>query len=129
GGSVAAVAALQKKTGAVVWKSDVKAGPAHAATVMTEAAGVRQVVAFLANKVVGIRASDGKQLWSHDDFGRTGLSCTPIPRGDTVVATAGYGVGMALLKLSRAGDSVTLAANYTQRDDISPFQDSGLVVG
>ena len=129
GGTVAAVAALHKKTGAVVWKSDVKAGPTHAATVISEAAGVRQVVAFLAGKVVGIRASDGKHLWTHDDFGRTGYSCTPIPRGDTVVATAGYGVGLALLKLSSSDDKTAMEVAYSQRVDISPFQDSGLIVG
>jgi outer membrane protein assembly factor BamB len=128
-GGTIAVAALDKATGTIVWKSDVKGGPAHAATVISEAAGVRQVVAFLYGKISGIRASDGKHLWTYEDFGRTGCSCTPIPRGDTIVATAGYGVGLAMLKLSAAGTGASMELDYTQKLDISPFQDSGLVLG
>jgi len=128
GGKVALVA-LQKVTGEIVWKSDVKGAPAHAATILTEAAGVRQIVAFFMSKVAGIRASDGKHLWTYENFGMTGCSCTPIAFGDSIVATAGYGQGVALLKLSGSGEDVRMELQYKERLDISPFQDSGLVLG
>jgi outer membrane protein assembly factor BamB len=129
GGTVSMVA-LNKVSGEILWTSDVKGGPAHSATVVSEAAGVRQYVTCLAWRVVGIRASDGKQLWTYDNFGRTASSCTTIPRGDTIIATAGYGVGLAVLNLHAAGDGVRVeAAQLAPKLDIIPFQDSGMVVG
>jgi len=129
GGTVASVAALQKVTGAILWKSDVKGGPAHAATVISEAAGVRQYVSFLYGKIVGVRASDGKHLWTHDNFGVTACTSTPIPWGDKIIGMSGYSVGMVLLKLSALDDGVPMRVEYTTRLDINPLQDSGLVVG
>src|SRR5688572_25348093 len=129
GGKVSMVA-LNKVTGDIVWASDVKGGPAHSGTVIAETAGVRQYVTCLAWRVVSIRASDGKQLWTHEDFGRTGSSCTPIPRADAIVATGGYGAGLVVLKVSGKERALQIEPQVkVQRMDISPFQDSGLVVG
>jgi outer membrane protein assembly factor BamB len=128
-GGTAAIVALNKITGEVVWTSDAKGGPAHSGTVISEAAGIRQYVTCLAWRVVSVRAADGKQLWTYEDFGKIGSSCTPIPRADSIVATAGYGVGLAALKVGAKDDGVRVEPQVTQRLDINPFQDSGLIVG
>src|SRR5207253_1266868 len=60
GGPKAHVAALDKKTGQVVWECEVPGYIAgYSATVVAEIAGVRQYVCFLSKGVVGVRAKDG----------------------------------------------------------------------
>jgi outer membrane protein assembly factor BamB len=130
GGRKASMVAVKKSTGEILWKSEAKGTAAHAATVISNAAGVRQYVTCLLGKVVSFRASDGKHLWTHEDFGRTANSCTPIAAGDDIVATAGFGVGLAVLKISASGaESVRAEPQYTQRLDVSPFQDSAILLG
>ncbi len=128
GGKVASMVALQKASGALLWKSEAKGTAAHASVVISNAAGVRQYVTCLAGKVISFRASDGAHLWSHEDFGRTANSCTPIAAGDDIVATAGFGVGLALLRISACGDMLQAQPEYSQRLDVSPFQDSAILL-
>src|ERR1043166_9667848 len=128
GGQATSMVALRKTSGDVLWKSEPKGTAAHAATIISNAAGIRQYVTCLLGKVVSFRARDGAHLWTHEDFGRTANSCTPIAAQDDVVVTAGYGVGLALLRVSPCGDGAYVHPEYTQRLDVSPFQDSALLI-
>jgi len=128
GGRTASMAALQKTTGQVIWKSEPKGTAAHAATIVSNAVGVRQYVTCLMGKVVSFRAGDGKHLWTHENFGQTANSCTPIAAGNDVVATAGFGVGLALLRISASGETLLAQPQYAQRLDVSPFQDSAILL-
>src|SRR5206468_10181540 len=67
GGSEATLVALNKKTGAVFWKSAVPGGgPAgYASASVIEAAGRRQYVQFLDKGVVGVDAKTGQFLWRY----------------------------------------------------------------
>lgn len=129
GGKTGPMVALHKATGAIVWKSDSTGTTAHAATVISEAAGVRQYVTCFTGRLVSFRASDGKLLWSVEGFGQTANSCTPIVQGDSILASSGYGVGITLLKLLADGAGVKAERQYAERVDVNPFQDSGLVAG
>jgi hypothetical protein len=120
--------ALKKTTGELLWKSEAKGTASWAPTLISNAAGIRQYVTCLEGRVVSFRASDGKCLWTHEDFGRTANSNTPIAAGDDVVVTAGFGTGLALLRISASADGVQAQPQYTQRLDISPFQDSAVLV-
>jgi outer membrane protein assembly factor BamB len=128
-GGTVAMLALDKKTGALLWKSDVRGRAAHSAAVISEAAGVRQYVTCFSGKMVGVRASDGKLLWTEDDFGRTANSCTPIPVGDSILGLSGYGVPLIRLKLTACGDGMCLEKPLEKRMSLSPFQDSALLFG
>jgi outer membrane protein assembly factor BamB len=104
GGPKASLAALNKKTGDVIWTAEVPEGgeAAYASPVIAEAGGVKQYVQFLRNGVAGVAAKDGKFLWL---FGRepTTTNCsTPIVRDGYVFEShAGPGGnGCALLKLT-----------------------------
>src|SRR5205085_6316785 len=120
----ASMVAVEKASGKVVWKSESKGRTSHAATVISNAAGVRQYVTCLEGKVVSFRAVDGKFLWSLDNFGRTANSCTPIAADNDIVATAGFGAGLTVLKISACGEMCMAETKFSQKIDISPFQDS-----
>ncbi len=130
GGSAASMVAVRKTSGKELWKSESKGRTSHAATVISTAAGVRQYVTCLEGKVVSFRASDGRFLWSHENFGRTANSCTPIAAEDDIIATAGFGAGVAVIKVSQCGDGCVAQTTFEQaRIDINPFQDSAMFVG
>ncbi len=91
--------ALNKKTGEKVWSAAVSGdrGAGHASIVPSEIGGTRVYVQTTASHVLGIRAKDGKVLWTHP-IGATAVIPTPIIKGDLVFADAGYRKGGALLR-------------------------------
>ena len=107
GGAKGLVAALNKKTGAVVWQTrDIAEACTYASPIVVEAAGVRQYVALKQSGAVGIEAKTGKLLWSY----RTArewpdiAAVTPIFRDGQVFITAWKG-GCDLFKIERKGDT------------------------
>ncbi|HMF14083.1 MAG TPA: PQQ-binding-like beta-propeller repeat protein, partial [Gemmataceae bacterium] len=122
GGAEATLLALDKKTGAVVWKCPIPNESAgYSSIVVSEAGGVRQYVQLLANSLVGVRAKDGKLLWRYgekgDRFGHNTANIpTPIVLGNQVFAAAGYGRGGALLELSGSDGGVAAREVYFNRE-------------
>jgi len=112
GGADAALAAIDKRSGAVLWKSKLpEVGPAgrdgagFSSIVVTEAAGVRQYVQLMGRGVVGVDARDGRYLWAYNAIANeTANIPTPVARGDLVFAANGYTAGSVLLRLV-PGDS------------------------
>jgi outer membrane protein assembly factor BamB len=111
----AALVALDKKTGKLVWKSAVPnlGGPGsdgaggYSSVVISEGADVKQYVQLMGRGVVGVAAKDGKYLWRYNRIANgTANIPTPIVRGDYVFCSTGYGAGAALLKLSRSNGGV-----------------------
>jgi outer membrane protein assembly factor BamB len=107
GGQAATLVALDKKTGATVWKSQVPGGPpaAYASAIVIDCAGQRQYVQFTQRGLVAVAAADGKFLWRYDrPANRMGINITtPLCRGDEVFASSAYGTGGGLVKLSKDG--------------------------
>ncbi len=101
GGDQAAIVALDKKTGATIWKADeVKAGKAeYASIVPTEMNGTRQYIRLFDTQLVSVSAEDGKLLWKSDWDGKTAVIPTPIVDGNEVYITSGYGVGCKLVRV------------------------------
>lgn len=117
----AGIAALNKKTGAVVWKSEIpdigragKDGAGYTGVVISQGAGVKQYVTLTGRGLVGVRASDGKFLWGYNRIANgTADIPTPIVKGDYVFGSSGYGDGgTALVKLVKAGDGVKAEEVY-----------------
>jgi outer membrane protein assembly factor BamB len=106
------LAAFDKRTGKLVWKAlDDTAG--YSSPIAVTAAGVRQVVFFTGDGVVGVTPADGKLLWRYPwetDFGVN--AATPLflrartgdQVHDYVFITSGYHKGCALLELTRGRD-------------------------
>jgi outer membrane protein assembly factor BamB len=115
GGKTATLAALNKKTGQVIWKAQVPGGDGagYASIVVTKAAGVRQYVQLLGRGIVGVAAKDGKFLWRYNKIANgTANIPTPIVKGDLVFCSTGYGQGSALLKLVPKGKGVEAREVY-----------------
>ncbi len=121
GGSKATLAALNKKTGEVIWKAAVPKGDeaAYASPVVAEVGGVKQYVTFLGGGVVGVAAKDGKFLWRYDKT-NTGMTNCPTPLfhdGFVFSASAGRGGGGdALLQLTVEGQDVSAKEVYFKTD-------------
>jgi outer membrane protein assembly factor BamB len=100
GGSAATLVAMDKKTGAAVWKSQVSGGneAAYSSAIAADLGGQRQYIQFLAGGVVGVAAKTGKFLWRYDaPASRGGINCsTPIYRDGFVFAASAYQNGGGL---------------------------------
>ncbi len=112
----ASIVALNKTTGAVLWKSlGDEAG--YSSAVLHEAGGVRQAIYFTAQRALGVDVQTGKLLWSYSDVAnRTANIATPIVRGNFVFLSSGYSTGAALLELTPAQNLVTARQVYFTRD-------------
>jgi outer membrane protein assembly factor BamB len=109
-GKDATVLALDKKTGAELWrckatfKDTSGYGSCYASPVVSRGAGVKQYVQFVGEGVIGVDAETGKELWHYTGVAGASNICTPVVRGDHVYVPCGYYTGSALLKLEPTGD-------------------------
>jgi outer membrane protein assembly factor BamB len=122
GGNTATLVALDKKTGATIWKASVS-GPAgkkrpystagYSSVIVAEAGGVKQYVQFLGGGVVGISAKDGKFLWRYNAPANGTANCsTPIFHDDAVFAASAYGNGGGKARISKDGDQFTAKEEF-----------------
>ena len=102
GGSVATVVALQKSTGAPVWKSPLTEGDAasYSSPIVFNIDGVKQYVLFLGKGVVGLKADTGELLWRYSKTSDAQANiATPIVK-DNYVYSAASRVGGGLVQVS-----------------------------
>lgn len=106
GGPKSTMVALNKQTGDTIWTCvrDGDIGAAHTSIVISEIGGVRVYVQTTGSGEMGVRADDGKLLWSYPVEKTTAIAPTPIIKGNLVFFAAGYKRGGALLKQSPDGN-------------------------
>jgi outer membrane protein assembly factor BamB len=113
GGPKGLVAALNKNTGAVVWRSKELATQAtYSSAMIGNAGGVKQVVVTTQEGAAGVAAKDGSLLWEYkrpDPFGDI-VAPTPIVKGDNVFITAAPQGGYDLIQLTKAGETFAAKA-------------------
>lgn len=132
GGTVNTMVALNKKTGDVIWKvvRPEDRGAGHSSAVISEVGGTRVYVQSTGSGPMGVRASDGKLLWSYPIDRTTAVIPTPIVRDDLVFFVAGYGRGGALLRQIRSSDdSVTIDEVYGLKNDLANKHGGVVLVG
>jgi outer membrane protein assembly factor BamB len=121
GGARAGMVALNKLTGAEIWRSTIpRVGPlgadgaGYSSIVISNGAGVKQYVQLMGRGVVGVRASDGAYLWGHNAVANDIANIsTPVVRDNFVFASTSYDTGSALLELApAAGGRVTATQRY-----------------
>jgi outer membrane protein assembly factor BamB len=106
GGPKGAVAALDKKTGDVLWRStDFTDRAGYSSLVIGQAGGMRQYVQMTGESVAGVAADNGRLLWRFPCTNRTAAIPTPVVRDDYVYSTSGYGAGCRLLKIVADGNN------------------------
>jgi len=94
GGPKGTVAALDKKTGQVVWQSkDWTDGAHYSSIIPAKINGQDQYVQRTDKNIAGLDAKTGAVLWKQPYPGKTAVIPTPIVQGNQIYVTAGYGVG------------------------------------
>ncbi len=118
GGRGAGMVALDKNTGAALWKTADLSDPAgYSSAVAADVGGVRCYMNFTSKAGVGVRASDGKLLWSYANPANRVANCTtPVFSGNKVYYTSAYGTGCGLLNLTAADGAVKTNEVYFNRD-------------
>jgi outer membrane protein assembly factor BamB len=117
GGEQATMVALNKKTGALIWKSAVPGGdPAgYASAVVAQGGGRKQYVQLLSKGIVGVDAKTGQFLWRYKEAAKGPAQYfTPIAR-DGYVYGGALGVGGALVRLKPDGGGVAAEQVYFER--------------
>jgi hypothetical protein len=97
--------------------------------VISQGAGVRQYVQLVGRGLIGVRASDGKMLWSYNRIANDVANIsTPVVRGDYVFGSTGYSTGSALLKLEATSDGVAAKEVYFLEPRIFQNHHGGFVL-
>jgi outer membrane protein assembly factor BamB len=116
----AEMVAVDKHTGKDLWRAEgARLGPqgsngaGYSSIVISNGAGVKQYVQLIGRGLIGVRADDGKLLWSYNRVANDVANiATPVVRGDYVFASTGYGTGAALLKLVKTAEGVDAQEVY-----------------
>jgi outer membrane protein assembly factor BamB len=115
GGTDATLVALDKKTGALVWKCPLPEGDeaAYASAILVQAGGVRQCVQFLQKGLVGVDAKTGKFLWRYSKpISRYGANVPSPLASDVFVYVAAAGTGAGVVQLKKAAGGVAAEPLY-----------------
>lgn len=116
GGSQGAIVALDKASGAELWRTKDFTDAAHySSLVPAEIDGVRQYIQLTARSVVGIQASDGKLLWRAARRGDVAVIPTPIYHDGYVYVTSGYGAGDNLFQITSSGGKFSAKEVYSNK--------------
>ena len=104
GGSDGTVVAFDRNTGELRWAAlGEKTG--YCSPLAATCAGVRQVIAFTAENLVGLRPEDGAVLWKFEWRTQHNANIAmPVVTDDYVFISSGYKKGCALLQLVPRGD-------------------------
>lgn len=121
-----ALTAFDVATGDIRWSWDGD-GPAYGSPLVVDLAGVRQVVTFTQENLVGVSAETGELLWRRPFTTRsTTTSQTPIQYGNTMIQ-AGRGNGITAFRVVRQGGAWT-TENVWHTDDVSLHMTNGVVI-
>ena len=114
GGGDGTLAALDKNTGDVKWRSgDWKDGAQYSSPVPATINGRRQIVQLTQKTLAGVSTLNGKVLWKNAWPGRTAVIPTPIIQGNQIYISSGYGVGCRKITL---GSDDSVLEDYSNRN-------------
>ena len=118
GGDEGTLAALDKMTGKVKWRSTgLSAKATYSSIIIAEVGGIRHYVQLTADGPAGFSPKDGKVLWQEKVLNlSTAAIPTPIFHDDCVYVTASYGAGCGLVRLTPDGKGGLKAkVEYTKK--------------
>jgi outer membrane protein assembly factor BamB len=117
GGEQATMVALDKKTGAVIWKSAIPGGdPAeYTSAIIVQGGGRKQYVQYVNKGIVGVDAKTGQFLWRYREAAKGPAQYfSPVGREGYVYGGA-LSVGGGLVRLKADGDGVSAEQVYFER--------------
>lgn len=116
----AGMVALDPQSGKVRWNSGNEVA-GYAAPMVGTVSGLRQVVNFMADAVVGFEAETGRMLWRHPlktAFARHVM--TPILLSDRVIVGS-HQTGLLCLRIARDGDRWSVSEAWNSREAAPNF--------
>lgn len=118
GGNGAGIVALDKMTGAEIWRTrELSDQASYASCIAADVGGVRTYINFTSSAAVGVRASDGKLMWRYTNVANRVANCTtPIFADNKVFFSSAYDTGGALLNLTAQNGEVKAQEAYFTRD-------------
>ncbi len=128
GGRGASIVALNKKDGALIWKSqNDEAG--YSSAVTANIGGVIEAIFFTGDRALGVDIRDGRLLWDYKKASNgTANVATPIVHNNRVFVSSDYGTGCALLELKPQGNGVTAQEVYFNKD-MKNHHSSSVLIG
>ncbi|MDR2937549.1 MAG: PQQ-like beta-propeller repeat protein [Prevotellaceae bacterium] len=127
GGADGTMVALDKNTGALVWRTkDWTDDAGYSSPIVAEVDGVRMYIQQAAKGVAGVSV-DGKVLWKYviPNY-KTGVIPTPIFENNVVYVTSGYNAGCNSFRLSKVGNEIKADSIYFNKNMIN--QHGGVVL-
>lgn len=114
----ATLVALDKMSGKWLWSSkELSDPPGYSSVIAFNVGPVRCLAALTAKAGVGVRASDGKLMWSWDKPANRVANCAaPVFADDKVFYTSAYGTGGGAMQLTAKGDIVEASELYFTRE-------------
>jgi len=117
GGPKGTVAALEKRTGNVVWRStELTDQAAYTSPIAAEIGGARQYVVLTNQGLAGVAAANGKVLWRFVRKYGTEVVNSPTVRGNFVYATVGAGQGCDLIRISQKDGAFSAESVYANKN-------------
>ncbi|MDX1948006.1 MAG: PQQ-binding-like beta-propeller repeat protein [Pirellulaceae bacterium] len=117
GGPKGTLAALNKHTGDVLWRStELTDQAAYTSPIAADFGGVRQYVVLTNQGLSGVAAADGRLLWRSPRRYGTEVVNSPLISGDYVYTTVGSAQGCDLVKIEKDGDKFQATPVYNNQN-------------
>ena len=111
----ASLVCFDKKIGTVIWKSQDDEA-AYSSLMIATLAGIKQVVAFTAEALMGVDLQNGKLLWSVPlKTNAKRHVATPVIIGDNVLVNS-HTIGLVCLKIEKDGDGQKATEAWVNKD-------------
>ena len=112
--------AVQKKTGKTVWAS-AKKDAGYSTPLPLERGGKTEVLIANSEAYLAVDPSTGKELWRMKWLTQYGVNAAdPVPFGDKIFISSGYGKGAALFKPVAGGEAETIWKSKVLRTQLNP---------
>jgi len=114
GGEDVSMAALDRKTGKVIWTcAGTGDKPGYASPILIDYQGLQQIVTGMSEAIVGVRAADGKLLWRFDHKVYTDQNITtPLFHDGFVIVSGCVRKGTRSLQLRVSGDKCSVTEHW-----------------
>lgn len=128
GGSNGTVAALNKKSGELVWQSKELTDPAsYSSLIKVKIGEVDQYIALTGTSLAGVASDDGRVLWRTEREGNTSVVATPIFK-DNHIWVSSYRIGSHCFKVISENGKFSVEEAYTSRR-IRNHHGGGILIG
>jgi outer membrane protein assembly factor BamB len=95
---------VDKNSGQIVWRSEVRATGGYAHPILADVQGHKQLILFTAGGPMGIDPASGRTIWQRPFKNGSEVSASdPIYRDGHLFVTSAYGLGALMLKITPTG--------------------------